>query len=150
MHFESHTHPQRMLILLKSTRHPNIFINARIFIRPPSCSLNLNIFTIFCSEPEVDPELDFGGHLIHFIVFSCRKFLNTVCYRKYCPWLWPSWPPRSGLVLSLKSFLNSSSTKHINCLNMKGSNSFILNVLFYHLKTKHSRRVEIKYIQNKT
>ena len=36
------------------------------------------------AKPEADPELGFGGHLIHFIVFLCERFLNTmVCYTKY-------------------------------------------------------------------
>ena len=43
----------------------------------------------------VDLELDLGGHLIHFIVFSCKKFLSAiVCYRNIailCGMaLWPS------------------------------------------------------------
>ena len=55
----------------------------------PKCLICVNgcvkILVICVKLSGVDPGLDFGEHLIHFIVFSCEKCLTTmVNYRKYC------------------------------------------------------------------
>ena len=54
--------------------------------------------------PGAGPMLDFGGHLIHFIVFLCSKSLNkifamgnaTICggpWPLFPPWIHPYQPP---------------------------------------------------------
>ena len=73
------------------------------------------------------PKPDFGGHLIPFIAFSCKKFLITiVCYRKsdllggYDP------HPRTGFELIVTNALNEMSTFYIS--NEHQSHEFITSM----------------------
>ena len=57
-------------------------------------SLRIKIVISGIARSGVDLELDLGGYLIPFIVFSCKKFLNTILYYKKCYLLGRAMAPR--------------------------------------------------------